>query len=770
MRSGNVGCVMGKQGHRSAALRACLLAGAAVLVVGGRAQAEDAAAAASDGSVGLETVVVTAQKRATNLQDTPIAISAMGSGDLEARHVQSIEDLGDGSIPSLRVAPFFARNSALTIGMRGIGAMGDANQPARDQAVGVYINGVYLGRAQGLGSALYDVERIEVLKGPQGTLFGRNTEGGAISVVTRAPSGVFGMNTTLGYGDYNSYKAETHIDLPSFHDVSIKIDGLLSKRDGTVTNPTTSGQPDFNSYDKRGVQIEGLWRPTDRFSVDYAFDDSYDGTTPYYVQLLTKGSLPLAPLMPLQPDRADRANVGVPLQMSEGKTWGHRLNLDWKLSDALEVKSISSYRKLKQSQFDNGEEVLSPFAPNGNFSRYSLANFYQNQFSEELQLIGKFPQVEYVAGAFYYRESVNDNAQTPNSLQWNATGTAYSFLSLDLNTVPFDRASHVTTTSYGVFGQAVWTPPILDDAAHLTLGGRVTTDKKRGSLDVVNGALPSYVDASNNTVRGVIPLDKSWSRFDPLVTLAYDLAPDVNVYGRWSTGYKAGGANSRSLTYRAFDPETVSMYEVGAKTEFWDRRARFNVAAYAGDLKEVQVDFSVIILNNNRGTLETTNAATGKTKGFEADFAVTPLEGLTLSGSYAYTKVTLSKAFNPFTGALSTVFPLYTPKQAASVAVDYERPALGATFRAHLDGNYADGQYTSTTDPTLSDSSFIVNGRIALSDIRLAGQGGALQLALWSRNLLNEKHVFLRNVNPALGTYGIYNEPRTFGVEASVKF
>ncbi|OIQ65050.1 TonB dependent receptor [mine drainage metagenome] len=255
-----------------------------------------------------------------------------------------------------------------------------------------------------------------------------------------------------------------------------------------------------------------------------------------------------------------------------------------------------------------------------------------------------------------------------------------------------------------------------------------------------------------------------------MLTVAYDVTPEVNVYGRWSTGYKAGGANSRSLTYRAFDPETVSMYEAGAKTQFWDNRARLNLAAYYGELKDAQVDFSVIILNNNRGTLETTNAATGKTKGLEVDFTVTPAEGLTLSANYAYTKMTLSKAFNPFTNAQATIYPLYTPTNAGSVSIDYERPAFGASFRAHLDANYADGQYTSTTDPTLSDTSFIVNGRLALSDIPLNDTGAKLQLSIWSRNLLDEAHMFLKNTNAALGTYAIYNDPRTFGVEANVKF
>ncbi|HPA38078.1 MAG TPA: TonB-dependent receptor [Phenylobacterium sp.] len=753
------------QGSR--ALRACLLAGTAALTMAGQAHAADAAA--DDGAVGLEEVVVTAQKRETNLQDTPIAISAMGADQMQARHVQTIEDLSDGAIPSLRVAPFFARHSALTLGMRGIGALGDANQPARDQAVGVYVDGVYLGRAQGLGSALYDVERIEVLKGPQGTLFGRNTEGGALSIVTKKPSGEFHMNTTLGYGNYNAYKAETHIDLPEVNNISIKLDGLVTKRDGTIKNPTTSGQEDFNSYDKRGVQVQALWRPTDSFSADYAFDNAYDGTTPYNVQLVKKGALALAPLMPLQTDRADTANIGVPLQMSVGKTWGHRLNLEWDAADTVTLKSISSYRKLDQTQYDNGAQFLSVYAPGAAFSRYSMAKVYQEQYSQEFQVIGHTDQLEYVFGALYFHEKVRDNAQTPNTMQWNATGTGYTTLSIDLNTVPFDRASHVVTDSYGVFGQVVWTPAGLQDL-HLTLGGRLTKDQKKGSLDTVNGALPSYVNASKQVIVGRVPLDESWSRFDPLVTVAYDVTPDVNLYGRWSTGYKSGGANSRSLTYRAFDPETVSMYELGAKTQFWENRARLNLAAYYGEIKDAQVDFSVIILNNNRGTLETTNAATGKTKGVELDFTVTPAEGLTLSANYAYTKVELSKAFNPFTNTQAVIYPLYTPKNAGGVSIDYERPALGATFKAHLDANYADGQYTGTTDPTLSDSSFLVNARLSLTDIQISDTGAKLQLSLWSRNLLDEAHMFLKNTNAALGTYAIFNDPRTFGAEMNIKF
>lgn len=751
------------------AAQTALMGSLALLSLNATASHAEAAATAAEAPADtLPEIVVTAQKRETRLQKTPISISVMNKDDFSNRHAQSLADLGDGAIPSLRVAPFFSRSSALTIGMRGVGSMGDANQPSRDQGVGVYVDGVYMGRAQGLGMALLDLERVEVLKGPQGTLFGRNTEGGAISIVTKKPTGVYGMNTTFGLSNFNGYKLESHLNLPEMHNVSVKADLVLSKRDGTVKNPL-DGAPDFNAYDKGGVRLEALWRASDSVSVDYALDASRDASTPYYVQLLSKGSLPLAPLTPAQPDRAKSALIGVPMQHSVGNTSGHTLVIDWKLSDGLKLKSISSYRKLTQSQFDNGSTALSVFAPNGNFSRYSLANFDQSQYSQEIQLIGDSAQFHYVGGAFFYHESVADDAWAPNTLQWNATGTGYTILPAPVNATPFpDRASTAKTDSAGLFGQLTWTPDAFDGKAHLTIGARYTEDKKQGELLKVNGAIPVV-----NGVAAIQHLDAKWDRIDPMVTLAYDVTDDINLYAKWSTGYKAGGANSRSLTYRAFGPESVEAREIGLKSEWFDRSLRFNLAAYDSDYKDTQIDFNAVIPGNTRGTLETTNAAgTAKLKGVEADITYRPFRGLILGATYATNSTHLPKAPNPFvTGnPLVAVYPLYAPKNAYSVTVDYSRPVGSALFKAHLDANGASGQNTSSADPTRSDNSLIVNGRLALANIALPGQNTALQLSLWSRNLTNEKHVFMRNFNAALGTYGIYNEPRTYGIEANISF
>ncbi|WP_068080061.1 TonB-dependent receptor [Novosphingobium rosa] len=793
-------------------LRASLwLAGSSLCALSAPAFAAAPAPAEAPAAEAAETeqltdIIVTAEKRPQSLQTTPIAISVLGSQDIANRHVTSLLDLGDGAIPSLKVAPFYSRNSALVMNIRGIGVLSDSNQPARDQGVGIYIDGVYMGRAQGLGTAIYDVENIEVLKGPQGTLFGRNTEGGAVNITTKKPSGQFKANMTAGFGNYGSYKGEVHLDLPAWHDIAVKIDGVVAHRDAMVKNPL-EGQYGFNYYNKRGLHVEALWKPAPNFSADYAYDTSYDASTPLYLQLLsapTASTVKLATLGTVQATRAGSANVGVPQQLSIGKTWGHRLTLEWEAAPKITLKSISSYRNLNQSQYDNGSAATTMVTStsgnfnNANFSRYSLAQFRQNQVSQELQLIGEIPHLKFVAGGLFYQEKVQDNAQAFYTNQFtNAAGSAYIIKTYDMNTVSIDRASHVTATSLGAFGQATYTPPIANDHLHLTGGLRFTRDKKVGQLFIINGTTP--------TVNGVTrpqQLNAAWTRVDPMVNLAYDLTRDMHVYGKWSTGYKSGGANSRSLTYAPFKPETVSMFEIGAKTEFLDRHARLNVAAYTGSYKNIQLDFQAnyqqfdangnLITTGTRTTIETANApGTGRLKGVEAELTLVPITGLTLTGSYAYTKVKIPNTSNPFPqGTSQTVNPLpipiyavYTPTNSASASITYEVPARGFTLRGHMDFNYDNGFYQGYSDPVYNgpgaasnvyqpkgDSAFIVNGRIAFADIDL-GQGGAkLTVAGWARNLLNEQHVFYKAFSTTVGTNGFYNEARTYGLEANVRF
>ncbi len=749
---------------------------------------------------GLTEIVVTATKRETNLQDTPISISVLSDEDMKKRQVSSLLDLSDGGIPSLRVATFESRQTALTIGMRGI-VPDDANQPAREQGVGVYIDGVYLGRQHGLNSGFLDVERIEVLKGPQGTLFGRNTEGGAVNMVLRAPTGEFGGRVSAGIGNFGGYSGSLRLDLPEVAGFSIKLDASLQHQDATTKNPL-QGQEGWNYFHRYGGRAAVRWKPADSFVADFSIDAGRDESTAFLSQLINynpqglpvatlaqlnanRGRPPAGTIAPLpsivtvQPDRADAASIGVIQQPSIGKTFGVTGKLAWDVSEDAQIRSTTSWRTVSDRQFDNsGLANRTPvFTPNGSFSRYSIATLDQRQFSQELQVVGKWgDSFDYVFGGYYFNERAEDSARTPNTSRWNADGSGYS--NLDPATFPLSptsRASVAFAKSYAVYGQGTYSL----DALKLTVGGRVTRDKKNGLLFTVNGAPTNFT------------FDQSDSRFDPLVTLAWEPSDSINLYAKYATGYRAGGASSRSLNYRAFGAESVQSYEIGAKTEFFDRKVRLNLAAYLMDRKDTQVDFNFFIPQTNgtvRNTLETVNAAgTNKIRGIEADLTLRPTDGLSFGVSYAYTYTKVPPARNTVqeqlnasltppitTPVFQEVYILYTPKHALSGSIDYDLPlgSAGTMLKFHMDGNYTSPAFSFASENVRTDKSFIVNGRLSLADIPMNDNGQELTIALWSRNLFNESHIYRRsNANRlVLGDYANFNAPRTFGLEARVKF
>ncbi|WHU04721.1 TonB-dependent receptor [Sphingomonas sp. NIBR02145] len=844
--------------------RLSLLAGSTLLALAAtpalaQQQAADPAtqtAAPDDDQTGLTDIVVTAQRRETNLQETPISISVLSTEALQDRHVQSLFNLADGTVPSLRVATFEARQSALTIGIRGIVPY-DQNQTARDAGVGVYIDGVALGKTQGLNAALFDIERIEVLKGPQGTLFGRNTEGGALSLVTRAPTGEFGARMTAGLGNYGSRNAEAHIDLPAFANIALKFDGVYQHQDPTVKDPL-EGSTGWNYYDRKGGRAAARWTPFDGLTADFSYDYAKDENTPQYSQLINynpkgyavgsytpaSGTIgttlylpgtttacggtiaagstkpvcvaPRAPLVGVHPDRQTVADVGVPQQPSVDITHGFTSNLKYKVSPNIELRSITAWRGVSTDQWDNsGGPERSTYAPNANFSRYSLSFLDQHQFSQEFQAVGSFDQFDFVLGAYYYTEHATEYAATPLSNLWNADGTAYTIRSPIVSgtvtsansgyqpynascvntlaaTVPqfanscqfITRASKAWDHNYSAFGNLTFSPE--GTGLHFTAGGRFTKDKRHGNLYVVN-----------NVVQG-FSFENSVNRFDPMFNIAYDATPDMHFYAKYSTGFRAGGANDRSQSFNAFGPESVKSYEIGAKMDFLDHRARLNLAGYIMNRSNTQFDFDLFDTSatsptNGSHIEQTQNAGDTKIRGIEADLTLKPTRELTLTGSYAYTYWKAPSAVNPLTGGLpQQLYIVYTPTNAASGAIDYVLPvpvAGGANLRIHLDANYASSQYSFQLEPTKTDPSFVVNGRIALADIEMKN-GSTVTLSIWSRNLLDHTYIYRRsdansspvlnygangalvstNYGGILGDYANFNPPRTFGGEVSVKF
>jgi iron complex outermembrane receptor protein len=312
----------------------------------------------------------------------------------------------------------------------------------------------------------------------------------------------------------------------------------------------------------------------------------------------------------------------------------------------------------------------------------------------------------------------------------------------------------------------------------------------------IDYALRPDIAAAN----GYRPLDKSWSRFNPMVTLAYDVSSDLHAYAKYATGYRAGGASSRTSNYLAFDPEEVKSYEVGLKTDFWDHRGRFNVAGYIMDRKDSQIDISSIqpTATGSFNNLVTINAqGTTKIRGVEAELSLRPVNRLTLSASYTYTStsiplvpITVNAGGVSYT-TLQRFYIVFTPRNAASGAIDYALPvpavSRDASLRLHIDGNYAQATQTFDQFTTKNDSSFLVNARLSLADIGLGQGDSRITASFWVRNLFDKHYVYRRDpsnslpgattssattasFNNILGEHGHFNAPRTFGGELTLRF
>lgn len=464
----------------------------------------------------------------------------------------------------------------------------------------------------------------------------------------------------------------------------------------------------------------------------------------------------------------------MPQQLSVDRTHGFSANLKYKVSPSLELRSITAWRSVETEQWDNsGGPHRTIFAPNANFSRYSLSYLTQDQFSQEFQIVGSLPQVDYVLGAYYFTEEVREFAATPSTNKWNINGTGYTInnaLTWNMENWVRQRDSHAKARSYAAFAQATWSP---SETIHLTAGARYTKDKRDGALTKVQNVTTNF------------PFTFDKGRVDPMVTLAWDAADGINLYAKYSTGYRAGGANSRSQTFAPFDAEKVKAWEAGAKLDLFDRKVRLNLAGYIMDRTGTQIDFDNVDTNPasptfNLHTEETANApGNSKIRGFEAELTVRPVANLTLGGSYAYTFTEVPPTLNPFlstptTQVFTNVFVVYTPRHAASGYFDYEIPLGGgdARVKLHLDANYAGSNYSFQNEDVKTDDSFVVNGRLALADIALTDERHRLTVSAWARNLLNETHIYRRsNANDkVLGSYANFNPPRTFGVDATITF
>ncbi|HUH37510.1 MAG TPA: TonB-dependent receptor [Spongiibacteraceae bacterium] len=705
----------------------------------------------------LEEVIVTAQKRAETLQEAPISIAAFGTVQLQDRGISGLGDMGAGVIPSLRIQPFPNTPTTLTISVRGAG-FSDAGQVTFEPSVAIYLDDVYLSRAQGLAMEIADLERIEVLRGPQGTLFGRNATGGAVRMISKKPTGEFGLRQTFTAGNYSYFKSVTHVDLPEIAGVKTKLDYLHSEKDGWVDN-TAAGENDPGDSEQDAFRFAADWNPIDNLNVFYAYDWSDAEVTNLYYQIM----FDQLGVIGVEKPAADKTRIPVrPLDPTVTKQTGHNLTLTWDMAENLTLKSISAYRDLEEETRNNYAGAL---LFNG---LITAAEIDQDQFSQELQLLGEAERIKWIGGLYYYEESAREDLLNLASLDsFGALG--YGFFAPIYPPIlqPSDarRIVKTETESWAAFGQATWTPPVLEDRLEITVGARYTEDKKKGSRDY---PLPALVTAGSDFVRYNINTDS----FDPTVTFSYQWTEQLNTYLRWANGYKAGGVNQRSFTFISFDEEKAETWELGLKSEFFDRRARLNLAVFQTEYDDFQIGFQDPVRPTFSETINATR--TTEISGLELELTVVPLPGLTVDLSYTYLDGDQPDQPNPVNNNIPERFELeQTPNHAGSLGIDYEfNPFSFGVLSLHVDVISSASYAYTPKNFAFHDSYTLVNGRITLSEIAVGPDQGNLRVALWGKNLTDEEYrTYVFPVgNPVLTIPASYGEPTTYGLEVEYQY
>lgn len=696
-------------------------------------------ASAQDGTGrGIEEIIVTAQKREESLQDTPISLVALSGRELETRQINGLNDLRS-SVPNLQLTPH--PNSAATtqVFMRGVGLNDD--QITQDPSTAIYIDGVYVARSQGLAMDVADLERVEVLRGPQGTLYGRNATGGAINFITRRPApGEFGGKLQGSIGNYDYFRLKGSVNIPLADTLTAGLSYLHAKKDGYVKNRGI-GVSRFGDQDRTAYRADVLWEPAQNVSLRYGYDRSEIEDTPAYI---TRA--------PFHPAKARRPKSGAPtvagLLANDVVSQGHSLTVEWNATDDLTVRSITSYRKL--DNFQNQDYLSGALRPQALQRNRSLTR--QDQTSQELQLIGSLfgGSLEYVAGAYYFKE---DGIYRAANLPTTGTSTGYTDASID-------------NKSSALFGQFTWTPAGME-RLHLTLGSRHSRDKRAATL----------ATSTRNGTGPIVPISSGagsrvFTDSSPTFVIAYDATDNVNIYAKAVKGYKTGGFNTRASSITRFNAgfaeETLWSYELGLKSQLLDNRVRFNIAAFTSKYRDIQVNVQSDPANIR--LTDVLNAGRATVEGIEADLTVAPFDGLLLTANYGYLDAGYDRIIDATGADVAHQFRfINAPQHSYALDATYTSPELGfGSIEANLNYSWQDQRYSASNiagGAYIIDSYGLLNARLGLVDIPVAK---GLRIGVFGRNLLDRKY-YIAHFN--VGVPGaIFGEQRTYGIDLIAEF
>lgn len=721
----------------------------------------------------LEEVVVTAQKVEASLQDTPIAITAFTGDTLEALGATNATDIGDFA-PNVSIVKTFGSAGNIRTNIRGV-STGDPSL-AIDPKVGLYVDGAYIARNAGAVFDIVDLERIEILRGPQGTLWGKNTTGGAINIITQKPKGEFGFKQSFTFGNFGEFRSLTSVDTAEMGGFSAKLSYMMNDNDGWAKNYNPESEEELGSTDTDAYRIAVHWDVSESFYADYAYDNNQFDAVPLPLQITHIGPGATDPnivgaydvpsgtfyggynplnemLSVLEPDdRVDRFYLdGMSVEKTEIS--GHNLTLVWE-TEVMTIKSITAYRDYESSLASNDLDGGS-----WQFEGESVPMFHstnekeQDQFSQEFQFIGSAldDRLDYVGGLFYFQEDGHEVNPWDAMFYVNDPGrpvllrgigpAAGSFYSID-------------NESMAAFGQMKY---YINDAWDVTLGLRYTQDEKE--IKILD---------DDPRIDGTHTASDDWNEFTTDLVVGWQLNDDIRFYGKRAEGYNAGVYSLGALNHSDYtdftvfdtpaDPEEITSWELGMKSEWLDRTLRVNVATYFNENDNLQITEVV------NGVRTVRNSGENESYGFELDFVALLGESFTIDGAYGYRKTDYDekpdygRSDGKSNGRLSLVYGTET-------GIGY--------LSARVDTTYTDAQNFSSSPYGNSEDRTLIGARIGLSEIEL-GDYGQLRTAIWGRNLTDEEYKEYGQdlgSNQGLGYAGnSFGSPRTYGIDITYEY
>ncbi len=725
--------------------------------------------------IALDEIVVTAQRREERLQDVPIAVSAFDANALDRMQVFSVREV-QNFVPNLWMEPNTGLQNGARAALRGIGE--DESFFTSDPPVGIYVDDVYIPRQNGALFDLYDIERIEVLRGPQGTLYGRNTSAGAIKLVSRKPDEETRLMLEGTVGNHERIDVRASVSGKLAEGLYGQLAFLSRQRDGWAKNLVNGA--DVNDQDVLAGRASLRWQPNERLDILISYDEIRDHSDPAFATgVLLQPPADLGLWDKNQQVDGDRdvytLRSDLTNPMSEIDQRGASLNISYDLG-AVTLRSITAWREMS-SEFvldADGQDTCFGFD-------LPCLHLYQDQdqeqFSQELQASGQAfgGLLDYVVGVYWFRE---ENSQiTENMILAPAGANDYADTTLD-------------TDSIAVFASGSWH---LSDRWTVTTGIRWTRDEKDfasamfhpdGSPSLICAAPVGRDVFSAGPCDGASPagavtvplarqIKESWSSVTPRFAVDYAVRDDLLLYASVSKGFKSGAFDGREMSTQLYKlepiaPEKVWAYEAGVKADWLDRRLRTNVAVFRNEIDDLQ----------GTGTDQVTGALTRfsvgdvRTEGVELELTALPIRNLQVNASVGYlankyTKINFDQVADcgPVGTGTAKLRQKFAPSFSSNLAIDYAIPeVLGGTMS--IGGNWTrkSGYYHSSCNPVASreDGYDLVDAQVAWET-----DDSRFRLALAVKNLFKEEYSTGQFFIPALGFNAIYfNPPRMWTLTA----